>query len=136
MLSMADVFADPHYDARETFVEVADEELGAVTITAPVPRMSAIGATCRISAVQSAATALPDVGVAAGARRHHDRDARLRPGADARLRSPAQLPRPAARSLVTVVGWHHAAFQVADLHMIDPDGLRVELLDVTSGDVA
>jgi crotonobetainyl-CoA:carnitine CoA-transferase CaiB-like acyl-CoA transferase len=41
VLSMEDVFADPHYEARETFVEVADEELGTVTIPAPVPRMSA-----------------------------------------------------------------------------------------------
>lgn len=41
VLSMADVFADPHYQARETVVEVEDEELGAVTVAAPVPRMSA-----------------------------------------------------------------------------------------------
>jgi crotonobetainyl-CoA:carnitine CoA-transferase CaiB-like acyl-CoA transferase len=41
VLSMADVFADPHYKARETFVDVEDDELGPVTIAAPVPRMSA-----------------------------------------------------------------------------------------------
>src|SRR5437868_1544498 len=41
VLSMADVFADPHYRAPGTFVEVEDEELGTVTIAAPVPRMSA-----------------------------------------------------------------------------------------------
>ncbi|MFL5953310.1 MAG: CaiB/BaiF CoA transferase family protein [Gaiellaceae bacterium] len=40
VLSMADVFADPHYAARETLVEVEDRELGRVTIAAPVPRMS------------------------------------------------------------------------------------------------
>lgn len=40
VLSMADVFADPHYRARETIVEVEDEELGPVTLAAPVPRMS------------------------------------------------------------------------------------------------
>ena len=40
VLSIADVFADPHYAARETFVEVDDEELGRVTLAAPVPRMS------------------------------------------------------------------------------------------------
>lgn len=40
VLSIADVFADPHYAARETFVDVHDEELGMVTLTAPVPRMS------------------------------------------------------------------------------------------------
>jgi len=41
VLSMAEVFADPHYAARETLVEVEDSELGRVTIAAPVPRMSA-----------------------------------------------------------------------------------------------
>lgn len=41
VLSMADVFADPHYAARQTIVEVHDEELGRVTLAAPVPRMSA-----------------------------------------------------------------------------------------------
>jgi crotonobetainyl-CoA:carnitine CoA-transferase CaiB-like acyl-CoA transferase len=41
VLSMADVFADPHYRARETLVDVDDDELGAVTLAAPVPRMSA-----------------------------------------------------------------------------------------------
>jgi crotonobetainyl-CoA:carnitine CoA-transferase CaiB-like acyl-CoA transferase len=41
VLSMADVFADPHYQARGTFVEVEDDELGKVTIAGPVPRMSA-----------------------------------------------------------------------------------------------
>lgn len=40
VLSMAEVFADPHYRARETFVEVEDDEVGRVTIPAPVPRMS------------------------------------------------------------------------------------------------
>jgi formyl-CoA transferase len=40
VLTMADVFADPHYRARETIVEVEDDELGSVTLAAPVPRMS------------------------------------------------------------------------------------------------
>ena len=40
VLSMAEVFADPHYAARETLVEIEDSELGRVTIAAPVPRMS------------------------------------------------------------------------------------------------
>jgi len=40
VLSIADVFADPHYAARETFVDVEDDELGRVTLAAPVPRMS------------------------------------------------------------------------------------------------
>jgi crotonobetainyl-CoA:carnitine CoA-transferase CaiB-like acyl-CoA transferase len=41
VLSMADVFDDPQYQERETFVEVDDDELGPVTLAAPVPRMSA-----------------------------------------------------------------------------------------------
>ena len=41
VLTMAEVFTDPHYRTRGTFVEVEDEELGSVTIPAPVPRMSA-----------------------------------------------------------------------------------------------
>ena len=41
VLSMADVFADPHYRARETLLDVDDDELGAVTLAAPAPRMSA-----------------------------------------------------------------------------------------------
>jgi crotonobetainyl-CoA:carnitine CoA-transferase CaiB-like acyl-CoA transferase len=41
VLSMADAFDDPHYRERATFVEVEDDELGHVTMPAPVPRMSA-----------------------------------------------------------------------------------------------
>ena len=41
VLSMADVFEDPHYLARETLVDIVDEDAGRVTIAAPVPRMSA-----------------------------------------------------------------------------------------------
>jgi crotonobetainyl-CoA:carnitine CoA-transferase CaiB-like acyl-CoA transferase len=37
---MADVFEDPHYRARETLLNVVDEEVGQVAIAAPVPRMS------------------------------------------------------------------------------------------------
>ena len=40
VLSIADVFADPHYRERGTLTEVEDEELGTVTLPAPVPRMS------------------------------------------------------------------------------------------------
>jgi crotonobetainyl-CoA:carnitine CoA-transferase CaiB-like acyl-CoA transferase len=40
VLTMADVFADPHYQDRETLVEIEDEELGTVSMAAPVPRMS------------------------------------------------------------------------------------------------
>jgi crotonobetainyl-CoA:carnitine CoA-transferase CaiB-like acyl-CoA transferase len=38
---MADAAVDPHYTARESVIPVADEELGQVFMTAPVPRMSA-----------------------------------------------------------------------------------------------
>jgi crotonobetainyl-CoA:carnitine CoA-transferase CaiB-like acyl-CoA transferase len=40
VLSMADVFEDPQYRARATLVDVEDDELGTVTLAAPVPRMS------------------------------------------------------------------------------------------------
>jgi formyl-CoA transferase len=40
VLSIADVFDDPHYRARGTLIDVEDEELGTVTLAAPVPRMS------------------------------------------------------------------------------------------------
>jgi crotonobetainyl-CoA:carnitine CoA-transferase CaiB-like acyl-CoA transferase len=39
VLEMPDIFADPHYRARGVLVDVPDEELGEVTLTAPVPRM-------------------------------------------------------------------------------------------------
>jgi crotonobetainyl-CoA:carnitine CoA-transferase CaiB-like acyl-CoA transferase len=39
--TMADVFADPHFRARDTIIDVRDEELASVAMTAPVPRMSA-----------------------------------------------------------------------------------------------
>jgi crotonobetainyl-CoA:carnitine CoA-transferase CaiB-like acyl-CoA transferase len=38
--SMADVFADPHFAARGMLAKVRDDELGSVTVTAPVPRLS------------------------------------------------------------------------------------------------
>jgi crotonobetainyl-CoA:carnitine CoA-transferase CaiB-like acyl-CoA transferase len=40
VLTMADVYEDPHYRERETLVEIQDEELGTVSLAAPVPRMS------------------------------------------------------------------------------------------------
>jgi crotonobetainyl-CoA:carnitine CoA-transferase CaiB-like acyl-CoA transferase len=40
VLTMADVYEDPHYRDRETLVEIQDEELGTVSLAAPVPRMS------------------------------------------------------------------------------------------------
>jgi crotonobetainyl-CoA:carnitine CoA-transferase CaiB-like acyl-CoA transferase len=41
VLTMADVFEDPHYRERQTLVAVEDDELGTVSLAAPVPRMSA-----------------------------------------------------------------------------------------------
>lgn len=41
VFDMADAARDPHYAARDTVVAVPDDELGAVLMTAPVPRMSA-----------------------------------------------------------------------------------------------
>jgi crotonobetainyl-CoA:carnitine CoA-transferase CaiB-like acyl-CoA transferase len=40
VMSMADVFADPHYRGRGTLIEIPDDELGSVTLAAPVPRMT------------------------------------------------------------------------------------------------
>jgi len=38
--SIADIFKDPHYKARHALVEVEDEDLGGVTLAAPVPKLS------------------------------------------------------------------------------------------------
>jgi crotonobetainyl-CoA:carnitine CoA-transferase CaiB-like acyl-CoA transferase len=38
--SMADIFKDPHYRARGMLAEVPDEDLGTVTVAAPVPRLT------------------------------------------------------------------------------------------------
>jgi crotonobetainyl-CoA:carnitine CoA-transferase CaiB-like acyl-CoA transferase len=40
VMTMADVFEDPHYRARETLIAVADDGLGTIHMVAPVPRMS------------------------------------------------------------------------------------------------
>ena len=40
IMSMADVFADPHYRAREMIVDVPAEGLGALPQPAVVPRLS------------------------------------------------------------------------------------------------
>jgi crotonobetainyl-CoA:carnitine CoA-transferase CaiB-like acyl-CoA transferase len=39
--SVEDIFADPHYRAREMLVDVEDEQLGRVTVTGIVPKLSA-----------------------------------------------------------------------------------------------
>jgi len=38
--TMADIFADPHFAARGMLACVPDDELGSVTVAAPVPRLS------------------------------------------------------------------------------------------------
>ncbi len=38
--NMADIFADPHYKARGMLACVPDEDLGTLTVAAPVPRLS------------------------------------------------------------------------------------------------
>jgi crotonobetainyl-CoA:carnitine CoA-transferase CaiB-like acyl-CoA transferase len=38
--SIADIFKDPHYKARHALVQVEDEDLGDVTLAAPVPKLS------------------------------------------------------------------------------------------------
>lgn len=40
VFTIADVFADPHYRAREMLLEVPDDEWGTVTLAAPVPKLS------------------------------------------------------------------------------------------------
>ncbi len=40
IFTMTDIFRDPHYRARETIVELPDDEIGAVAMAAPVPRLS------------------------------------------------------------------------------------------------
>jgi crotonobetainyl-CoA:carnitine CoA-transferase CaiB-like acyl-CoA transferase len=41
VFTMADIFADPHFAARGMLAKVADDEIGEVTVAAPVPRLSA-----------------------------------------------------------------------------------------------
>lgn len=40
IFDMADIFADPHYRAREMLVEVPDAQLGSLTVTGVVPKLS------------------------------------------------------------------------------------------------
>lgn len=39
--SIADIFADPHFAARDTIVRVAQDDIGPVAVPAPLPRLSA-----------------------------------------------------------------------------------------------
>lgn len=45
--NMADIFADPHYKARNMLVDVEDDELGPVTLAGVVPKLSASPGTIR-----------------------------------------------------------------------------------------
>jgi len=38
--TMADIFADPHYKARQMLVDVSDDVLGDVTVAGVVPKLS------------------------------------------------------------------------------------------------
>jgi crotonobetainyl-CoA:carnitine CoA-transferase CaiB-like acyl-CoA transferase len=40
IFSMKDIFADPHYRARGMLVPVPDDDIGPITMAAPVPRLS------------------------------------------------------------------------------------------------
>jgi crotonobetainyl-CoA:carnitine CoA-transferase CaiB-like acyl-CoA transferase len=40
IFTIADIYQDPHYRARGALVEVPDDDLGSVTLAAPVPRLS------------------------------------------------------------------------------------------------
>ena len=40
IFTMADIFRDPQYQAREMLVKAADDDLGTVAMAAPVPRLS------------------------------------------------------------------------------------------------
>ena len=37
---IADILEDPHFKARDTFLEVPDPDLGMVTMSAPTPRLT------------------------------------------------------------------------------------------------
>jgi len=48
VFTMEDIFKDPHYAARGMLVEVPDDELGSITLAAPVPLLSGTpGRICR-----------------------------------------------------------------------------------------
>ncbi|SDV48898.1 CaiB/BaiF CoA transferase family protein [Chitinasiproducens palmae] len=49
IFSMADVFADPHFEARAMLRRVAHDKLGEVTLAAPLPNLSATPGTIRHS---------------------------------------------------------------------------------------
>ena len=40
VFTMADIFGDPHFAAREAIVRVADDDLGSVAMAAPAPKLS------------------------------------------------------------------------------------------------
>jgi crotonobetainyl-CoA:carnitine CoA-transferase CaiB-like acyl-CoA transferase len=49
IFTMADIFKDPHYRARDMLVETADDDLGSVTLAGIVPKLSATPGSVRWS---------------------------------------------------------------------------------------
>lgn len=47
LLTIEDIFAEPHYAARENILYVDDPRIGAIAIPAPVPRLSETPAVFR-----------------------------------------------------------------------------------------
>jgi len=47
--TMADIFRDPHFKAREMIQSIPDDELGSIAMAAPVPRLSATPGSIRHS---------------------------------------------------------------------------------------
>ena len=47
IFTIADIFGDPHYKARGMLATIPDDDMGTVTVAAPVPRLSATPAAIR-----------------------------------------------------------------------------------------
>ena len=47
IFTIADIFGDPHYRARGMLATIPDDDMGTVTVAAPVPRLSATPASIR-----------------------------------------------------------------------------------------
>ena len=47
IFTIADIFGDPHYKARGMLATIPDDDMGTVTVAAPVPRLSATPASIR-----------------------------------------------------------------------------------------
>ena len=49
IFTMAEIFKDPHYRAREMLAQIPDKELGSLTMAAPVPRLTRTPGSIRAS---------------------------------------------------------------------------------------